>query len=84
MATKSVRWSTVTVYEFGVGIGGTAGARHDAGEGGLQRGTDLPHAHGVVQHRSVAEALSAYRVRGLSCSFARANDSPRQQDAVLE
>lgn len=24
MANKSVRWSTVTVYEFGVGIGGSA------------------------------------------------------------
>ncbi|EEY65190.1 uncharacterized protein PITG_22634, partial [Phytophthora infestans T30-4] len=123
VATKSVRWSTVTVYEFGVGIGGSAvprrggpavglartpqcvwrtsvnaaqhqrentgggqagnrrttsaetralvqaaGAHHDAGEGRLQRGANFPlNAHGVVQHRPVATALSACRVCGLSC-----------------
>ncbi|KAG7376120.1 hypothetical protein PHYPSEUDO_014415 [Phytophthora pseudosyringae] len=37
MATKSVRWSTVTVYEFGVGIGGSAVPRRGGPAVGLAR-----------------------------------------------
>ncbi|EEY54968.1 uncharacterized protein PITG_08547 [Phytophthora infestans T30-4] len=40
MATKSVRWSTVTVYEFGVGIGGSAVPRRGGPAVGLAR---TPH-----------------------------------------
>ncbi|KAG2767241.1 hypothetical protein JG687_00018644 [Phytophthora cactorum] len=37
MATKSVRWSTVTVYEFGVDIGGSAVPRRGGPAVGLAR-----------------------------------------------
>ncbi|CAI5718273.1 hypothetical protein KXD40_000182 [Peronospora effusa] len=34
---KSVRWSTVTVYEFGVGLGGSAVPKHGGPSVGLAR-----------------------------------------------
>ncbi|OWZ18866.1 hypothetical protein PHMEG_0006978 [Phytophthora megakarya] len=37
MTSKSVRWATVTVYEFGVGIGGSAVPRRGGPAVGLAR-----------------------------------------------
>ncbi|KAE9269771.1 hypothetical protein PF008_g30775 [Phytophthora fragariae] len=37
MSKKSVRWSTVTVYEFGVGIGGSAVPRRGGPAVGLAK-----------------------------------------------
>ncbi|CAI5738379.1 unnamed protein product [Peronospora destructor] len=34
---KSVRWSTITVYEFGVGLGGSAVPKHGGPSVGLAR-----------------------------------------------
>ncbi|ETN06879.1 hypothetical protein PPTG_12883 [Phytophthora nicotianae INRA-310] len=53
MATKSVRWSTVTVYEFGVGIGGSAVPQRGGPAVGLARTPQCVWSTSVdaVQHQ---------------------------------
>ncbi|RLN95639.1 hypothetical protein BBJ28_00024482 [Nothophytophthora sp. Chile5] len=69
---KSVRWSTITVYEFGVGIGGSAVPRHGGPAVGLAKKPQCVWSTSVDAVKGPLRANGTGASESISCCGKRA------------